>query len=55
MFTLLIMWAYTSTPVVTIPFNTLAACEKAGYRMDDIYGEKLAVLRCFNTKTGEVR
>jgi hypothetical protein len=54
MFVLLIMWSYTSTPVATISFNTLAACQKAAVRMDNTYGDNIAVLRCFNTKTGDV-
>ena len=51
---LLIMWGYTSTPVTTIPFTNMKACQTAQSRFDKVYGEALVVLRCIDSRTGVV-
>lgn len=53
--TMLLMWSYSTTPVTTIQFQSMKACMAAVPTFDRTYGDALAVLRCVDAKTGEVR
>lgn len=55
MATLLLMWAYSASPVATIQFQSMAACMKASVRFENTYGEALLVNRCVDAKTGETK
>lgn len=55
MVTLILMWAYASTPVTTIQFTNLTACMKAAAYFDQTHGDALVVLRCVDSKTGVVK
>ncbi len=55
MVTLIMMWAYASTPVTMIQFTSLRACMTAAAYFDETHGEALAVLRCVDGKTGVVK
>ena len=55
MVTLLIMWMYTATPVTTIQFTNLKACQVAQDYFITVHGDAIAVLRCIDSRTGAVK